>query len=349
MKKIVTVLMGCTLLLVSLTGCQSKENQTTPAATTAKTETTTAATTEVTTEVETTTLEVTTTEKETATESTVKEVLQPDGSTLVIDEIPQKVLVLSSTTLELLDAVGVKITATSSLSSKPALAEKFKDAVDVGMATKPDMEIIATVSPDLIIAGSMFMNMKDQFEAQGYKTWFVNNQTYEDTLTLIENFGYVFDKEDEAAALILDFETRKEAALETNKTESPKTIMIIFGAGDQVMLGSDQCYSGSLAKLFGHKNVADDMDLTGATSGYIPFSLETALAAEPDVIFRVAHGNPEETKKMFDEMFEQNPAYQTMKAVTEGKVYDLSYDLFFSNPGLKCIEAIEELGELLNK
>lgn len=278
-----------------------------------------------------------------------KALKQIDGSELVFDAPPAKVLVLSSTTLELLDAVGVTIAATSSLSSKPALAAKFAGAVDVGMATKPDMEKIAEVKPDIIIAGAMFMNMKEQFDAQGYKTWFVNNQTYDDTLKLIEDFGYLFDKKVAADALIQDFETRKQAVLDACKDAPKKTVMIIFGAGNQVMLGSDQCYSGSLANLLGHRNVADGMDLTGATSGYIPFSLETALATQPDVILRVAHGNPDETKKMFDDMFDRNPAYNAMKAVSEGKVYDLSYELFFSNPGLKCIDALENLSELIGQ
>lgn len=276
-------------------------------------------------------------------------VTQPDGSELVFDQIPEKVLVLSSTTLELLDAVGVKVAATASLSAKPELAEKFKDAVDVGLATKPDMEAIAAVNPDIIIAGSMFMSMKDQFEAQGFKIWFVHNQSYDDTLKLLESFGGLFNVQDAAQAVIAEFETRKNAVLAADENVKPETAMIIFGAGDQVMLGSDQCYAGSLLKLLGHANVTDGMDLTGASSGYIPFSLETAIASEPSVIFRIAHGNPEETKKMFDELFDQNPAYQSMQAFAEGKVYDLPYDLFFSNPGLRCIDALELLSEYIRQ
>lgn len=278
-----------------------------------------------------------------------KTVTQPDGTELVFDQIPQRVLVLSSTTLELLDALGVKIAATASLSAKPELAEKFRDAVDVGLATKPDMEVIAQVNPDIIIAGSMFMSMKDQFEAQGLKVWFVNNQTYGDTMKLLESFGELFDVQEAAQAVVSDFETRKDGVIAANQHVESMTAMIIFGAGDQVMLGTDQCYAGSLLKLLGHANVTDHMDLTGASAGYIPFSLETAIATEPDAIFRIAHGNPAETKQMFDELFDQNPAYQSMKAVAEGKVYDLPYDLFFSNPGFRCIDALEALSGLISQ
>lgn len=159
----------------------------------------------------------------------------------------------------------------------------------------------------------------------------------------------MFGVQDAAQVAITDFQTRKDAVLMANQGIEPKNAMIIFGAGDQVMLGSDQCYAGSLLELLGHTNVTDGMDLTGASSGYIPFSLETAIASEPTVIFRIAHGNPEETKRMFDEMFDQNPSYHSMKAVAEGKVYDLPYDLFFSNPGLRCLDALELLSELISQ
>ncbi len=283
-----------------------------------------------------------------ASADTSKTVTQSDGSELTFENAPQKVAVLSSSTLEIIDALGIDIVATSSLTTKPELAEKFKGITNVGTASKPDMEVLASVAPDVIIAGSS-MSLKEQFDAQNYKVWFTNNANYDDTLKLIEAIGHLFNKSDAAASLIADFETRKNAVLDKNKAAEKKTVMIIFGAGQQMYLGTDRCYSGSLAKLLGHKNVADNMDLTGETSGYIPFTMESAVSTKPDVILRIAHGNPEETKKMFAETLDVNPAYTAMQAVKDGKVYDLSYELFFSNPGLKCIDALETLNDLIGK
>ena len=51
-------------------------------------------------------------------------------------------------------------------------------------------------------------------------------------------------------------------------------------------------------------------------------------------------------KKMFDEAFDANDAYQELDAVKSGKVYDLDPTIFNVSANLEITTAIETLGEI---
>ena len=150
---------------------------------------------------------------------------------------------------------------------------------------------------------------------------------------------------DEATTLLNQLKQAEEAAL-ANKTEQAPTVAIIFGAGDNFMLATESSYLGDLAKTLGAINIASEID-TNIESAYIQFSLEQILAQNPDYVLRFAHGNIEETSKMFDEAFDKNEAYQQLDAVADGKVYDLDSTIFNVSANLKVTEAITKLGEIL--
>ena len=64
------------------------------------------------------------------------------------------------------------------------------------------------------------------------------------------------------------------------------------------------------------------------------------------MVLRFAHGNIEETAKMFDAAFDSNEAYQQLDAVKSGKVYDLDPTIFNVSANLEITTAIETLGEI---
>lgn len=277
-------------------------------------------------------------------------VYQSDNSILEIEAKPEKVMVLSHVILEILDTLEINVAAAGSLSSNPHLLEKFINVIDVGISTNPDMETVASVDPDIIIAGSLFSNLKERFDEQNYQSWFLNNQSYSDTINIIESFGKVFDKEEQAYKIINSFENQKNTILnDINGKVEDKKIMVIFGSGDNLSFGTSDSFVGSVVKLLGSQNVTDGLNLGIATAGYVPFTYEVVLEIDPDIIFRISHGDLEDTKAMFDEVFDNNPAFRELTAYKNDNVHDLDYDLFFSNPGIKTIEAMEIIADLISE
>jgi len=284
-----------------------------------------------------------------ATSSSVT-VPQPDGSEVTIEGTPESVVVMAATTLEILYTLGVdQVIGNADLTARPDLIGLFPDSVNIGLTQSPDMEVIATLAPELVIAPSTFMaTMQETFEAQGYTIWFASNQTYTATLQLLENLGQIFDVEDRATELITEIETSRATIVERVQGEVDDiTVMIIFGAGDNIMFGTNESHTGYILEAFGIANVTDGMQFDMVTAGYVPFSMEQAIVMNPDIIFRIAHGNIEQTAMMFDEMFDRNPAFHAMNAYINGRVYDLEHSLFFSNPGIRTIESFEYIANLL--
>ena len=71
------------------------------------------------------------------------------------------------------------------------------------------------------------------------------------------------------------------------------------------------------------------------------------VSANPDVIFVTSMGKLETIKKSMMENVENNPAWQTLPAVKEKKVYFLPQELFLLSPGIHYPEAVEAMAKLV--
>ena len=259
-----------------------------------------------------------------------------------VEEIKVVAATVSATqVLAELNAEVLGVPATSQ-----TLPDGYQDLPQVGQAMNPDLEIVASLNPDLFIMDASFKSsVEESLTEYGLNTFFFETGTYTAFLNSINELGNAINRQDEATTLLNQLKQAEEAAL-ANKTEQAPTVAIIFGAGDNFMLATESSYLGDLAKTLGAINIASEID-TNIESAYIQFSLEQILAQNPDYVLRFAHGNIEETSKMFDEAFDKNEAYQQLDAVADGKVYDLDSTIFNVSANLKVTEAITKLGEIL--
>ena len=259
-----------------------------------------------------------------------------------VEEIKVVAATVSATqVLAELNAEVLGVPATSQ-----TLPDGYQDLPQVGQAMNPDLEIVASLNPDLFIMDASFKSsVEERLTEYGLNTFFFETGTYTAFLNSINELGNAINRQDEATTLLNQLKQAEEAAL-ANKTEQAPTVAIIFGAGDNFMLATESSYLGDLAKTLGAINIASEID-TNIESAYIQFSLEQILAQNPDYVLRFAHGNIEETSKMFDEAFDKNEAYQQLDAVADGKVYGLDSTIFNVSANLKVTEAITKLGEIL--
>ena len=269
---------------------------------------------------------------------------QPDQE--VQEETPvEEVKVLSATVsatnvLAKLDAEVVGVPTTTQ-----TLPAQYADLPEVGQAMSPDLEIVASLEPDLFIMDSNFQaSVEESLSKYELNTFFFETGSYSDFVNSIKQLGVEINREDEAKKLVNEIEASVTKALEKKGDQSP-TVAVIFGAGENFMLATDTSYLGDLVKTLGATNITSKLD-GDMSSGYVQFSLEQILAQNPDYVLRFAHGNIEQTKKMFDEAFDANDAYQELDAVKSGKVYDLDRSVFNVSANLEITTAIETLGEI---
>lgn len=241
--------------------------------------------------------------------------------------------------LDKLDANVVGVPTT-----KMTLPEKLKGLPEVGQAMSPDLEIVASLEPDVFVMDNMFKEkVEESMKKYDLDTFYFDTSTYTNFLTSIEKLGAKIGQEKEATKVINELKDVEKEAVKNKKGEAPK-VAIIFGGGENFMLATESSYLGDLVKTVGAKNITNNLD-TSVKSPYIQFSLEQILEQNPDYILRFAHGEIEQTKKAFDSAFDKNPAYKELDAVKNNKVIDLDPSVFNVSANLQVKEAIKTLGE----
>ena len=269
---------------------------------------------------------------------------QPDQAvqeeTLVEEVKVVSATVSATNVLAKLDAEVVGVPTTTQ-----TLPAQYADLPEVGQAMSPDLEIVASLEPDLFIMDSNFQaSVEESLSQYGLNTFFFETGSYSDFVNSIKQLGVEINREDEAKKLVNEIEASVTKALEKKGDQSP-TVAVIFGAGENFMLATDTSYLGDLVKTLGATNITSKLE-GDMSSAYVQFSLEQILAENPDYVLRFAHGNIEETAKMFDAAFDSNEAYQQLDAVKSGKVYNLDPTIFNVSANLEITTAIETLGEI---
>lgn len=237
-----------------------------------------------------------------------------------------------------LDLVGV---CSSTLSTIP---ERYQDVTTVGTAMSPDLEIIKSLNPDYVISpNSLQSDLQPKYASIGVSSLFLNLRSVEGMYASIEGLGEKFDREEQARALVEEYQQFMEEYQSQNEGKESPTVLVLMGLPGSYIVATESSYVGNLVKLAGGVNVYGD----GDGQEFLTANTEDMKTKEPDIILRAAHALPEDVVEMFQDEFETNDIWKHFEAVQEGRVYDLPYDLFGMSAKFNYPDALEELQPLL--
>ena len=251
------------------------------------------------------------------------------------------VIASSVAVVQILDALGVEMAGVPTSSYE--LPESVKDATRIGNPMAPDMEVIASLEPTVVVSvDSLSEDLKTQFDNIGIESFFVNLSSYDGLKESITKLGERFNVKEEADKLISGFESKEsEIATMAEGKEGP-SVLIIFGASGSFMVASENTYVGDLVKQVGGKNI-----ITDAPAAFSPVDMEYLASQNPEYILFMAHANPEESLAAFKKEFETNVAWQSFDAVKNDKVIALETGYFGMSANLLAVNAMEKLAEIL--
>ena len=92
----------------------------------------------------------------------------------------------------------------------------------------------------------------------------------------------------------------------------------------------------------GGVNIVD----SGTGEERITINLETVYASDPDVILVEGHDR-EDISVMMEEQYGNNPVWQSLDVVSEGRIYYLEKELFHNKPNRRFAEAYRILAQIL--
>ncbi len=283
---------------------------------------------------ENTAVENTTTEDTTVKDTTVE--ITDIYGTVTVPVNPKNVVALDNRTFETLADWGIKLAAVPKGVMPADSPYVIDDSVqDIGSHNEPNLEIIAAADPELVIVGQRFSGYYEDIKALVPNAAVINlnfdvseksdtpgdnlvNGLKDSTIAL----GQIFDKNEEAAQLVADFEKATEDAKSAyNGTD---TIISVVVSGGEIGFSAPRSGRvwGPMYEVFGWVSA---LEVNGSTSNHQgdDISVEAIAQSNPDWIFvldRDAAISSTQDAVPAQDVINNSPALQNTTAVTEGQI-----------------------------
>lgn len=268
------------------------------------------------------------------------------GKAVTLPQKPQRVVVLSTSLLNFADALDGSLVGRAAIKSEDAaLPEKYKDVPDVGPVYSVSLEKVTALQPDVVIGSTdHHENLAAQLEDSGIPVILLRTKTYDDVKHNLDVMGKVYGKEKEAAAVDEKLDTAIKAITDAVPKEGQR-IAIIHATPSAVSLELPTSIAGGIADLLHLQNIAAAP--AGSENNRIPYSMESLVEANPDVIFLTSMGSSDKIEKRIKGDIESNPAWASLNAVKSGRFYILPERYFLLNPGLDYPKAVGYMANLV--
>ena len=265
-----------------------------------------------------------------------------EDKTVMLSSGEEVVVATSVAVTEILDALGVKVSGVPTTSYE--LPESTKDATQVGNPMSPDLEIIKSLNPTMVVSvdtlGSDYMNL---FTENNIPSEFVSLESLDGLKEAITTLGEKFDKDDEAKALLDKIELKELEVKEKAESLEKPEVLVLFAAPGSTMIATSKSYVGSLVELVGGKNIIED-----STAAFTTYNKEDLAMLNPEKILVMVHALPEETKAALEAEMATDTAWQNINAVKEGNVIYLDSEYFGMSANLKVIEGLDMLSDIVH-
>lgn len=253
-----------------------------------------------------------------------------DGS-VEVPSPPASVAAFDNRTFKLLDDWGVELSAGAVALMRADLSYKEDDSVlDTGNHREPDLEAIVEADPDTIIIGQRYEQYKEDIAALAPDAAMIDldvrdDQPFGDELKRqVTVLGTVFDKEDEAQALVDAYDeakSRVEAAY-----DAEDSVMGVITSGGDINYAAPGT-GRTLGPAFDELGLTPALEVEDASEDHqgADISVEAIADSNPDWILVMDRdagvmANSGEEYTPADELIAGSPALQNVTAVSEGNI-----------------------------
>jgi len=240
-----------------------------------------------------------------------------------LDAVPNKIISMAPSTTEIVFALGLneKVVGVDSYSDYPYDFSAWVAAGNmtyVGDFSGPNMEVIASLDPDLILAtGGVQAETVVSLRDLGYKVLVLNPTSIDGIMKNIDLVGNATGKTAEAEALINDITSRINAVVNkvANAESKPKVYYETWYDPTSLWSAGAKAWQNELIEKAGGVNIFSDQQLD-----YFQSSAEAVIERNPDIILLPQEG------------------------MGNGEPFWVSLDAVKARPGWSSISAIQNDG-----
>ncbi|WP_026908346.1 iron-hydroxamate ABC transporter substrate-binding protein [Paucisalibacillus globulus] len=238
---------------------------------------------------------------------------QSETGPIEVPDNPQRVVVLSGYTGNILD-LGVPVVGVDTWSkTNPTFTEELKDVKEV---SEDDLEGILELEPDLIIALSTVKNLDKLSEIAPTVTYTWGKLDY---LSQHIEIGKLLNKEKEASEWVDDFKQRAEKIGEEirQKIGEDATVSVIEGFGkDLYVYGNNWARGTEILYQSMKLEMPEKVKNDALEAGYYTLSTEVLPEYAGDYIIFSKYSDA-------DTSFQETDTYKNIPAVKNGHVFEM--------------------------
>ena len=227
--------------------------------------------------------------------------------------------------------------------------EVGEDITLVGSVKEPNLELVASLSPDFVLLSAdltahlqLDAALSDMHIPHGY----FRMDTFEDYSKIMKTFCALNDPDGTRFAEYVEkpqqhIERICSETTETLKNKAPNVLLLrAYSTG--VKAKTNDNLAGIILDELGAHNIAYD-----SPSLLEELSAEAIIAADPDYIFVSTMGSADAAKAYMLEAVESNPAWAELSAVKNGRYIFLPKELFHYKPLNRWDESYAYLADRL--
>ncbi len=238
---------------------------------------------------------------------------------------PERIVSLAPSVTETLFALeaGDRVVGVTSYCDYPPVA-RLKESV--GDTLKPSVERIVALRADLVIVStaSQLESSVQKLEELGIPVYVTNPRTVEGVLESIAAIGGIIGVADVARQLTDKLRSRISSTESRAADGTRPSVFVILGTEPLITAGAAS-FINDLVNRAGGRSISAEV-----SGDYPQYSLETAVAKQPQVIFLQAGGS------LLPERLRETPA------AVAGRVYRLDDDLLL-RPGPRVVDGLEQM------
>lgn len=263
------------------------------------------------------------------------------GRKITMAEPAQRIISLVPSSTEILFALGVgdRVVGASDFCNYP---EEALAITRVGGFDVPNLELIVSLEPDLVMAASLHKETVEALEGMDIPVLALDPQNIEEIYANIELVARAVGKEKTGETLIKDMKERlgNVAATLAGLTEAERPVVFYEVWYPGVYTAGEDTFIDEIITLAGGNNLA------WGISRWNNIQEEEILARNPDIII---HGYTEEVLRDPDTLvhFFGREGWEVITAVSEDKIYFVNPDIT-SRTGPRIVEAVEEIARMLH-
>ena len=273
---------------------------------------------------------------------------QDDLGRAVAVQEPKRVACLLGSFAQIWQLAGGQVAATADDAWDDLNLDLPEDTVNLGNTKELSLELLLSAQPDFVLASAntrQNVEWMETLEAAGIPTAYFDVADFDGYLRLLKLCTDITERPDLYEQHGLAVQAQIEAALaraEARGTAPSVLVMRASASSVSVKSSRDKVLGEMLADL-GCVNIADS---DGSLLENI--SIERILEADPDFVFIVQRGDDAEgMRKNVETMMTENPVWQQLTALKEGRLHFMDKTLYNLKPNHRWAEAMEALEEIL--